>query len=213
MGDKTYETDSVIITTGARAKMLGLESEAEYMGKGVSSCATCDANFFKNKDVIVVGGGDTAMDDAFFLTRFVRSVKIVHRRDAFRASKIMQDRMLSSPKIKVVWNSVVEEIKGDTKVVTSAKIKNVVTNEVAEIPIDGVFVAIGYVPSSKIFEGQLEIDDLGYITKRDEVKTSVEGVFVAGDVSDRTYRQASVASGDGVKAALQARKYLMEKSP
>ena len=210
--DKTYETDSLIIATGARARMLGLESEAEYMGKGVSSCATCDANFFKNKDAIVVGGGDTAMEDAFFLTRFVRSVTVVHRRDAFRASKIMQDRVLSSPKIKVLWNSAIEEIKGDSKAVTSARIKNLVTNAVTEMPIDGIFVAIGYAHRSKLFEGQLAIDELGYIIKSGEVGTSVEGVFVAGDVSDRTYRQASVASGDGVKAALQARRYLIEKA-
>jgi thioredoxin reductase (NADPH) len=210
--NKTYETDSLIIATGARARMLGLESEAEYLGKGVSSCATCDANFFKNKDVIVVGGGDTAMEDAFFLTRFVRSVTVVHRRDAFRASKIMQDRVLSSPKIKVLWNSAIEEINGDSKAVTSARIKNLVTSAVTEMPIDGVFVAIGYAPRSKLFEGQLAIDELGYIIKSGEVGTSVEGVFVAGDVSDRTYRQASVASGDGVKAALQARRYLVEKA-
>jgi len=207
-----YEADSLIVATGAKARMLGLESEAEYMGKGVSSCATCDAAFFKNKDVLVVGGGDTAMEDASFLTRFVRSVTIVHRRDAFRASKILQDRVLSNPKIKVVWNSAIEEIKGDSKVVISARIKNLVTNEVTETPIAGVFVAIGYVPNSKIFEGQLAIDEQGYIIKSGEVGTGVEGVFVAGDVSDRTYRQASVASGDGVKAALQARRYLMEKA-
>jgi thioredoxin reductase (NADPH) len=210
--DKTYEAESVIIATGSGYRMLGIESEAEYMGKGVSSCATCDAAFFKGKDVVVVGGGDTAMEDAYFLTRFTRSVTVVHRRDAFRASKIMQDRVLASPKIRVVWNSAVDEIRGDTKRVTSVVLKNLVTNEKAELPMDGVFIAIGQVPKSKIFQGQLDIDDQGYIVATEEVKTSVEGVFVAGDVADRTYKQASVASGDGVKAALQARKYLMEKA-
>ena len=210
--NKTYESESVIIATGSKFRMLGLKSEEEYMGRGVSSCATCDAAVFRNKDVIVVGGGDTAMEDASFLTRFVRSVTIVHRRDAFRASKIMQDRVMSNPKIKVLWNSTVEEIKGNSKVVTSVSIKNLATGVVAELPTNGVFIAIGYAPNSKIFEGQLSIDEQGYIVAKDEVKTSVEGVYAAGDVVDRTYKQASVASGDGVKAALQARKYLMEKA-
>ncbi|VVB76700.1 Sulfide dehydrogenase subunit alpha [uncultured archaeon] len=205
-----YESDSVIVATGANAKMLGLESESKYMGKGVSSCATCDAAFFKNRDVVVVGGGDTAMEDAQFLTRFASSVTIVHRRDAFRASKIMQDRTLSNPKIKVIWNSTIEEIKG-TDVVTSVRLKNLVSNDVTDLPVGGVFIAIGYEPNSQMFKGQLTLDDQGYIVTKDGVKTEVDGVFVAGDVSDKIYRQASVASGDGVKAALQARKYLMEK--
>jgi len=209
---KTYEADSVIIATGSKFRMLGLESEAEYMGKGVSSCATCDAAFFKDKDVIVVGGGDTAMEDALFLTRFVRSVTIVHRRDIFRASKIMQDRALSNPKIRTMFNSIVEEVKGNSQTVTSVMIKNVTTGTVTELPVGGVFIAIGHVPNSKVFEGQLAIDDQGYIITHEEVKTTVEGIFAAGDVADRTYKQASVASGDGVKAALQARKYLMEKA-
>ena len=210
---KTYEADSVIAATGSSYRMLGLESEKEYMGKGVSSCATCDAAFFKDKDVMVVGGGDTAMEDASFLTRFARSVTIVHRRDAFRASKIMQDRVRSNPKIKIVWNSTVEEIRGDGKAVTSVMIRDVVANKTTETPMGGVFIAIGHVPNSKIFEGQLALDEQGYITAMEGVKTSADGVFVAGDVADKVYEQAAVASGDGVKAALQARKYLMEKSP
>ncbi|MGC8628758.1 MAG: thioredoxin-disulfide reductase [Candidatus Micrarchaeia archaeon] len=207
--DETYEADCVIIATGANAKWLGLESEKKFVGKGVSSCATCDAPFFKGKNVIVVGGGDTAMEDSLYLTGFANSVTIVHRRDAFRASKIMQERVLANPKIKIIWNSVVQEIKGDTKV-KSVVLKNVVTNELTEMPIDGVFVAIGYVPNTKLFEGQLRLDDQGYIITHDEVKTDIPGVFVAGDVADKFYKQASTAAASGVKCALQARAYLSE---
>ncbi|MGC8547657.1 MAG: thioredoxin-disulfide reductase [Candidatus Micrarchaeia archaeon] len=207
--DDIYEADSIIIATGANAKWLGLESEKKFTGRGVSSCATCDAPFFKGKNVIVVGGGDTAMEDSLYLTGFANSVTIVHRRDAFRASKIMQERVLSNPKIKVIWNSVVQEIKGDTKV-RSAVLKNVVTNELTEIPIDGVFVAIGYAPNTKLFEGQLQLDEQGYIVTHDEVKTDIPGVFVAGDVADKFYKQASTAAASGVKCALQARAYLSE---
>jgi thioredoxin reductase (NADPH) len=209
--NKTYETDSVIIATGSRYRMLGIESESKYMGRGVSSCATCDAAFFKGKDVVVVGGGDTAMEDAIFLTRFASGVTIVHRRDAFRASRIMQDRVMSNPKIKVVWNSTVEEIKGDSKKVTSVMLRDLVTRKLTELPTGGIFIAIGNAPNSKIFENQLAVDEQGYIIAKDDVKTSVEGVFVAGDVADKVYKQAAVASGDGVKAALQARRYLIEK--
>ncbi len=207
--DDVYEADSIIIATGANAKWLGLESEKKFTGRGVSSCATCDAPFFKGKNVIVVGGGDTAMEDSLYLTGFANSVTIVHRRDAFRASKIMQERVLANPKIKVIWNSVVQEIKGDTKV-RSAVLKNVVTNELSEIPIDGVFVAIGYAPNTKLFEGQLQLDEQGYIVTHDEVKTDIPGVFVAGDVADKFYKQASTAAASGVKCALQARAYLSE---
>jgi thioredoxin reductase (NADPH) len=205
---KTYEAGSVIIATGAKARMLDIESERKYIGRGVSTCATCDGAVFKGKNVIVVGGGDTAMEDAEFLTRFANEVTIVHRRDSFRASKIMQDRVLANKKIKVVWNSTVDEIKGDGKRVTSAVLKNLTTNEMKEMPIDGVFLAIGYVPSTKIFGGQLDLDDQGYIVVKDSVRTSVAGVFVAGDVADRVYRQASTASASGVKAAIEARAYL-----
>lgn len=207
--DQTYEAHSVIVATGANAKYLGLQSEKKFMGRGVSSCATCDAAFFKGKKVIVVGGGDTAMEDSLFLTRFATSVTIVHRRDVFRASKIMQERVLSNPKIKVLWNSTVDEIKGD-KVVTSVVLKNLQTNQIQDMPIDGVFIAIGYEPNTKIFDRQLKLDEQGYIVTKDEVRTDIEGVYVAGDVADRVYRQAATAAGSGVKAALCVRAFISE---
>lgn len=205
--DQTYEAQSVIVATGANAKYLGLESEKKFMGRGVSTCGTCDGPFFKGKNVVVVGGGDTAMEDSLFLTKFATSVTIVHRRDAFRASKIMQERVMSNPKIKVLWNSTVEEIKGD-KTVSSVVIKNLQTNQANEMPIDGVFIAIGYDPNTKVFNGQLELDEQGYIITKDEVKTGIDGVYVAGDVADKVYRQAGTASGSGIKAALEVRAYL-----
>ncbi|MDE1855298.1 MAG: thioredoxin-disulfide reductase [Candidatus Micrarchaeota archaeon] len=207
--DQAYEALSVIIATGANAKYLGLQSEKKFMGRGVSSCATCDAAFFKEKKVIVVGGGDTAMEDSLFLTRFASEVTIVHRRDAFRASKIMQERALSNPKIKVIWNTTIEEIKGD-KVVKSAVLKNVVTNQMQEMPIDGVFLAIGYEPNTKLFQGQLKTDEQGYLITKDEVRTDIDGVYVAGDVSDKVYRQAGTAAGSGIKAALCVRAFMQE---
>lgn len=209
--DTTYEAQSLIIATGANAKWLGLDSEKKFMGRGVSSCATCDAAFYKGKQVIVIGGGDTAMEDSLFLTRFATSVTIVHRRDAFRASKIMQDRIFANPKIKVIWNTTIYEIKGDAKV-NSVALINMINGEMKEMPIDGVFIAIGYEPNSKIFQGQLQLDNLGYIITKEEVKTDIEGVFVAGDVADRRYRQAATAIGSGVKAALCVRAYLSEKT-
>jgi thioredoxin reductase (NADPH) len=207
--DKTYEAQSVIVATGANAKYLGLQSEKKFMGRGVSSCATCDAAFFKGKKVIVVGGGDTAMEDSLFLTRFASSVTIIHRRDAFRASKIMQERVLTNPKIKVIWNSTIEEIRGD-KSVTSVALKNLQTNETKEMPIDGVFIAIGYEPNTKIFQGQLQLDEQGYLVTQDEVKSGIKGVYIAGDVADKVYRQAGTAAGSGIKAALEVRAYLSE---
>jgi thioredoxin reductase (NADPH) len=208
-GSTIYEANSVIIATGAKARWLGLESEKKFIGKGVSSCATCDAPFFKGKNVAVVGGGDTAMEDSLYLTKFAESVTIIHRRDQFRASKIMQDRVISNSKIKVLWNSVVEEILGDTKV-KGAKIRNIKTNELSEIQLDGIFVAIGYEPITGFLKGKIDVDDLGYIKAVDEVKTNIEGVFVAGDVADHVYRQAITAAGSGAKAALKAREYLQE---
>ncbi|MEM3781687.1 MAG: thioredoxin-disulfide reductase [Candidatus Micrarchaeaceae archaeon] len=207
--EEAFETESLIIATGANAKWLGLESEKKFIGRGVSSCATCDAPFFKGKNVIVVGGGDTAMEDSLFLTKFADSVTIVHRRDAFRASKIMQERVLGNEKIKVLWNTVVQEIKGDTKV-RSVVLKSTVNGETREMPIDGVFVAIGYSPNTKIFSGQLELDEQGYILTRDEVKTAIPGVFAGGDVVDKVYRQAGVAAGAGIKCSLEVRAYLSE---
>ena len=204
-----YEANSVIIATGASAKWLGIPSEQKYIGKGISSCATCDAPFFKGKNVVVVGGGDTAMEDSLFLTKFVESVTIVHRRSEFRASKIMQGRVLSNPKIKVIWDSEVSEILGNGKV-TGVKIKNVKSGEVTEMNVDGVFVAIGYAPNTKFLQGKLKLDEQGYIITKDEVLTDIEGVFIAGDVSDRKYRQAITAAGSGSKAALEARAYIQE---
>jgi len=207
VGSDEYEANSIIIATGASAKWLGLESEKKFIGRGVSSCATCDGAFFKGKNVIVVGGGDTALDDAIFLTRFANSVTVVHRRDQLRASKIMQERAFSNPKIKFVWNTVVEEIKGDAKV-NGVKLRNVVTNEVTEMPIDGVFIAIGNQPNTKPFEGQIQLDERGYIITHDIVFTNIEGVFAAGDVADSFYQQAITAAGTGVMAALRVREYL-----
>ncbi|MEM3019986.1 MAG: thioredoxin-disulfide reductase [Candidatus Micrarchaeaceae archaeon] len=204
-----YQAKSVIVATGASAKWLGIPSEQRFIGKGVSSCATCDAPFFKNKNVVVVGGGDTAMEDSIFLTKFTNSVTIIHRRDAFRASKIMQERALSNPKIKVIWDSAIDEVLGDSKV-TGIKIKNLKTGETQQMNIDGVFVAIGYQPNTKYLAGSLALDDQGYIITKDEVKTDIEGVFVAGDVADRRYRQAITAAGSGAKAALEAREYLQK---
>ncbi|MDE1871439.1 MAG: thioredoxin-disulfide reductase [Candidatus Micrarchaeota archaeon] len=202
-----YRANCVIIATGASAKWLGIESEQKFIGKGVSSCATCDAPFFKNKDAIVVGGGDTAMEDSMFLTKFARSVTIVHRRDSFKASRIMQEKAKSNPKIKIMLNSAVEEITGNEKV-TGAKIKNTASGETTDMKIDGVFVAIGHSPNTAFLNGALKLDEHGYIMTKDEVKTDIDGVFVAGDVSDRVYRQAVTASGSGTKAALEARNYL-----
>ena len=203
---KTYEAETVIIATGADSMWIGIESEKRFMGKGVSSCATCDGPFYKGKEVIVVGGGDSAMEEALFLTRFANSVKIVHRRDAFRASKIMQEKVLHDPKISVIWNSVVDEIKGEQKV-GSVVIKDVNTGEKKELKIDGVFVAIGHKPNTDIFKGKLRMDQKGYLVTKNEVETEIEGVFVAGDVYDSYYRQAVTASAGGVKAALKVREH------
>lgn len=203
------KTKTVIIASGAVAKWLGVPGEKEFMGKGVSGCATCDGFFFRGKEVVVVGGGDTALEDALYLTKFANTVTIIHRRDQFRASKIMQQKVFSNQKIKVIWDSVVAEIKGDSKV-TGVKIKNVKTGEEKELKTDGVFVAIGHSPATEIFKGQIEIDDQGFIVKKENTETSVKGVFVAGDVADRRYKQAIVAAGEGAKAAIDVEKYLQE---
>lgn len=210
-GSNTYEANSIIVATGANAKLIGLESETKYMGKGVSTCATCDGPFFRNKDVIVVGGGDTAMEDSEFLTKFVKSVTIVHRKDSFRASKVMQEKVLANSKIKVVWNSTVEEILGDGTHVSGVNIKDVKTGALTNTPIDGVFVAIGHTPNTAFLKGKLKTDERGFLITKDEVLTDVEGVFIAGDVSDPFYKQAATAAASGVKAALHAREYLLKK--
>jgi thioredoxin reductase (NADPH) len=201
-------TDTLIICTGANAKLLGLESESKLMGHGVSACATCDGFFFKDKVVFVIGGGDTAMEEAVFLTRFAKSVTLVHRRDSFRASKIMVDRAKQTPKVKFLLDTVVEEIRDVGKgEVTSIVVKNIKTNKVEELPADGVFVAIGHRPNTDLFKGQIELNENGYIVTNG-VKTSITGVFAAGDVQDEVYKQAITAAGTGCAAALEAQWFL-----
>lgn len=210
VGQRVYTANAVIIASGSSAKWIGLPSEEKLRGRGVSSCATCDAFFFKEKRVMVVGGGDTAMEEALFLTRYATEVTVIHRRDKLRASKILQQRAFANSKIKFIWNSVVREILGEQRV-EGVRIENVKTGQVSMIPCDGVFVAIGYEPNTKIFEGQLKLDEKGYLVARDETSTSLEGVFVAGDVHDYKYRQAITAAGDGCKAAMDAIAYLDEQ--
>lgn len=206
-----YLADAVIIATGAQAKWLGLPSEDKYKGKGVSACATCDGFFYRGKEVVVVGGGNSAVEEALFLTNFANKVTVIHRRDEFRAEKIMQDRLFKHPKINVIWDSTLEEVTGDDQVVTGVKIKNVKTGDVTDLKTDGVFVAIGHKPATELFKGQLKMDNEGYlITAPDSTKTDIEGVFAAGDVKDKIFRQAVTAAGMGCMAALEADKYLAE---
>ena len=210
VADKEYQSESIIIATGATAKMLGLESEKELMGFGVSACATCDGFFFKEKKVLVVGGGDSAMEEANYLTKFASEVVIVHRRDEFRASKIMIDRVMSNPKIRVLWNSSIQEIFGSQeKGVRSVMIKKTDSDEKFEEKCDGVFMAIGHKPNTELFSKTLEMDDNGYlITKKDSTLTNIEGVFACGDVQDHVYRQAITAAGSGCMSAIDAERYL-----
>ena len=204
-----YLADAVIIATGAQAKWLGLPSEQQYQGKGVSGCATCDGFFYRGKEVFVIGGGNSAVEEALFLTNFATKVTLVHRRDSLRAEKIMQERLFNHPKINVIWDSELEEVTGDGKVVTGVKIKNLKTNAVTDMPTDGVFVAIGHKPATDLFKGQITLDKEGYIvTAPDSTKTNIDGVFAAGDVKDKVFRQAVTAAGMGCMAALEADKYL-----
>lgn len=208
---KEYTADSVIICTGAQAKWLGLPSEQKFQGFGVSGCATCDGFFYRGKEVIVVGGGNTAVEEALYLTNHASKVTLVHRRDSLRAEKILQDRLLKHEKIEVLWNHTLEEVLGteDPLGVTGAKLKNTQTDEITELPIDGIFIAIGHKPNTDMFKGQLKLDDEGYlITKADSTATDIEGVYAAGDVQDKTYRQAVTAAGTGCMAALEAERYL-----
>ncbi len=225
---KEYKARTVIIATGAQTQWLGLPSEQKLIGRGVSSCAPCDAPFFRGKNVIVVGGGDSAMEEANVLTRYATSVTMIHRRDQFRASEAMQKKVLNNPKIKVLWNSEIVEILGEEKV-TGVKIRNNKTNEVSEMPIDGIFVAIGHTPATKLFADKVSVDEKGYVKKMPNDKfqmtnakgetmgnryptmSSVEGVFVSGDVHDYHYKQAVTAAGDGCQAAMDLEKWLEEQ--
>ena len=215
VGEEIYLTETIIISTGASAQLLGLESESKLMGYGVSACATCDGFFFKEKKVLIVGGGDSAMEEAIFLTKFASSVSIVHRRDEFRASKIMQDRALNNPKIDVIWNSTIESMVGDPQNggLTGVVLKDTLSGETSELECDGVFIAIGHTPNSDLFRGKLDLDDKGYIlTGADNTRTSVDGVFASGDIQDTVYRQAVTAAGSGCMAALDAEHFL-ENNP
>lgn len=206
--NETYYAHSIIISTGASAKLLGLESEKRLMGHGVSTCATCDGAFFRNKTVAIVGGGDSAMEEASFLTRFASKVYVIHRRDTLRASKIMQDRAMQNPKIEFLWNSTIDEVLGDKKV-TGIKLRNLQTGEVSEVEMDGVFVAIGHTPNTWLFKDVLEMDEVGYLkVDYPSSRTNLKGVFAAGDVHDPIYRQAITAAGAGCRAALDAERFL-----
>ena len=208
-GGTSYEAKSVIVATGASARMLGFPAERKLIGRGVSYCATCDAAFFRDRKVVVVGGGDTALDEALALANYASEVTVIHRRDQLRACKLLQERVFANKKIGFIWNSVVEDILGESRV-EGVKLKNVQSGGVSVMPIDGVFVAIGYTPNTGVFKGQIELDNYGYVVVHDETKTSVNGVFAAGDNQDFRYRQAITSAGSGAKAALDAVKYLQE---
>ncbi len=208
--ENTYTCDSIIIASGATARTLGLPNENDMMGFGVSACATCDGFFFKEKEIVVVGGGDSAMEEAVYLTKFAAKVSILHRREELRASKIMQDRAMNNEKIEFVWNTVVEDIRGSQEEgLTGLKIKNTKTGEVSEFKTQGLFFAIGHVPNTDIFKDKLNMDESGYIiTKPDSTKTNIDGIFAAGDVQDSVFRQAITAAGSGCMAAIEAERFL-----
>jgi thioredoxin reductase (NADPH) len=209
----TYTADTIIISTGAQARWLGLETEQKFQGFGVSACATCDGFFFREKEVVVVGGGNTAVEEALYLTNHATKVTLIHRRNTLRAEKILQERLLKHERIKVMWDSALDEVVGDEDPlgVTGVKVRNVKTDAVTELAVDGVFIAIGHDPATQLFKGKLDMDDEGYvITRPDSTRTSVDGVFAAGDVQDKTYRQAVTAAGTGCMAALEAEKFVAE---
>jgi thioredoxin reductase (NADPH) len=209
VGEQLFQAKALIVSTGASAKYMGLPSEKKFLGRGVSACATCDGAFFRNLNVCVVGGGDTAMEEANFLTRFAKKVWVIHRRDSFRASKIMADRVLKNPKIEVIWDSAIDEVLGTDKQVTAVRLVNLKTNQKTEMPMDGVFVAIGHKPNTEVFKGQLAMNEVGYLmTEGKSTYTSVQGVFAAGDVQDHVYRQAITAAGTGCMAAIDAERWL-----
>jgi len=205
--EPTYTAESIIIATGARSLMLGIDGEDRLLGHGVSTCATCDGFFFRGHDIVVVGGGDSAAEEALFLTKFADSVTLVHRRDELRASKIMQDRLRANDKIRFAWNSVVTELKGESRL-EGVRLRNVLTDEVTDLDATGLFVAIGHKPSTDLFTGQLAMEDSGYLITTNGSHTSVEGVFACGDVQDHTYRQAITAAGSGCMAAIDAERWL-----
>src|SRR5437773_10910809 len=214
-GDASYESDTVILATGATAKLLGLDAESKLMGRGVSTCATCDGFFFKDQNIMVVGGGDSAMEEALFLSRLGRKVDVVHRRDNLRASKIMQERALKNPKIEFIWDSAVDDVMDvERGKVTAVRLRNLKTGGLSERPVDGLFIAIGHQPNTAIFRGQLELLPNGHINvKPGTTETSVPGVFAAGDVQDHVYRQAVTAAGTACRAALEAERYLEATQP
>ena len=206
-----YTADSLIISTGAQARWLNIKSEQEFRGFGVSACATCDGFFFKEKEVAVVGGGNAAVEEAIFLTKFALKVKLIHRRDKLRAEKLLQKKLMNNKKIEIIWDSVVEDVLGDKnpKSVNALKIKNIKSNKISELKVDGLFIAIGHVPATSLFKGQLDMDKEGYVvTKPDSTVTNIPGVFAAGDVKDKIFRQAVTAAGMGCMAALEAEKFL-----
>ncbi len=212
----TFVAETVIIATGAQARWLGVDSEKKFQGFGVSGCATCDGFFFRNKPVCVIGGGNTALEEALYLTNHASKVTLIHRRDSFRGEKILHDRVAANPKINVIWDSVVEDVIGNetpTLAVTGVKLRNLKTNAMSTLPVEGVFVAIGHDPATKLFKGKLVLDDAGYIvTKPDSTATNIPGVYAAGDVKDKIYRQAVTAAGMGCMAALEAERWMAEQS-
>lgn len=212
VGADEHHAETVIISTGASARWLGIPGEDRLRGRGVSACATCDGFFFRDRDIVVVGGGDSAMEEAIFLTKFASKVTVIHRRDEFRASAIMAKRVMEHPKVEVIWDTVVEEMLGGDEL-TGIKMRNVHTGQVSEMATEGVFVAIGHTPNTEIFRDQLEMDEVGYLTLRGDgsTATSVEGVFAAGDVADSTYRQAITAAGTGCQAAIDAERWLHQE--